>query len=381
MARSPAPSAGPRFFRSSSSRRGPRSGCAATRWVSTSTASLGPRSLGPLPKAKHHENFCFDLRARYPGERLCNDSQATAGDHARRTDRRAGGPRATKAGHRRRRPAAAAAARPVETARCSPDSQPETADPRARVAQANQEARVAPTREGYLNAIQVWPYSEGALYQLYASPGRVTDIMLQEGEELVTVSAGDTVRWIVGDTTSASGAAQRTHVLVKPVRANLKTNLVITTSRRVYLLELTATEQTWMASVSWDYPHDRMTALKNQAQRAEAAAPLAEGIALERLAFRYEITGDTPPWRPLRAFDDGERVYIQFPPGIAQGELPPIFVIGAVGDAQLVNYRYRAPYYIVDRLFGAAELRLGGDKAQVVRISRTDGTKHSGSAL
>ena len=262
-----------------------------------------------------------------------------------------------------------------------PASQPETPDPRERVAQANQEARVAPTREGYLNAIQVWPYSEGALYQLYASPGRVTDIMLQEGEELVTVSAGDTVRWIVGDTTSASGAAQRTHVLVKPVRANLKTNLVITTSRRIYLLELTATEQTWMASVSWDYPHDRMTALRNQAQRAEAAAPLAEGIALDRLAFRYEITGDTPAWRPLRAFDDGERVYIQFPAGITQGELPPIFVIGVAGDAQLVNYRYRAPYYIVDRLFGAAELRLGGDKAQVVRISRTDGTKRRGGAL
>jgi type IV secretion system protein VirB9 len=40
-----------------------------------------------------------------------------------------------------------------------------------------------------------------------------------------------------------------------------------------------------------------------------------------------------------------------------------------------VNYRYHAPYYIVDRLFGAAELRLGGEKAQVVRISRKDGVK------
>jgi type IV secretion system protein VirB9 len=28
---------------------------------------------------------------------------------------------------------------------------------------------------------------------------------------------------------------------------------------------------------------------------------------------------------------------------------------------------------VVDRLFGAAELRLGADKAQVVRIERTDG--------
>ena len=66
-------------------------------------------------------------------------------------------------------------------------------------------------------------------------------------------------------------------------------------------------------------------------------------------------------------------------PGIAQGELPPLFVVGVSGDAELVNYRYRAPYYIVDRLFGAAELRLGGDKAQVVRISRTDVAQRGGS--
>lgn len=77
--------------------------------------------------------------------------------------------------------------------------------------------------------------------------------------------------------------------------------------------------------------------------------------------------------KPLRAFDDSEKVYIQFPAGIAQGELPPLFVIGAQGDGQLVNYRFRAPYYIVGRLFGAAELRLGGDKSDVVRIERTDG--------
>lgn len=259
----------------------------------------------------------------------------------------------------------------------APAAQP--VDPRERVAQANDEARVAPAREGYLNAIQVWPYAEGALYQVYASPGRVTDIMLQQGEELISVSAGDTVRWIVGDTTSAAGAAQRVHLLLKPVRTDLQTNLVITTNRRLYLLELTATEATWMASVSWNYPHDELTTLKRQAARADAISPLAEGIALERLRFSYTISGDTPSWRPVRAFDDGEHVYIQFPPGIAQGELPPLFVVGASGDAELVNYRYRAPYYIVDRLFGAAELRLGGEHPQVVRISRTDVVLHGGS--
>lgn len=249
----------------------------------------------------------------------------------------------------------------------------ESPDEKARVARANAEARVAPSREGYINAIQVWPYTDGALYQLYTSPGRVTVIALQQGEELVTVSAGDTVRWIVGDTASGAGANLRVNILVKPTRVKLKTNLVITTNRRTYLLELSSTPQAWMASVSWDYPKDHMLALQKQAQQAQVSAPVDSGLSLEQIKFRYAITGDSPPWKPLRAFDDGERVYIQFPAGIAQGELPPLFVIGQQGDGQLVNYRFRSPYYVVDRLFGAAELRLGADKAAVVRIERTDG--------
>jgi type IV secretion system protein TrbG len=39
----------------------------------------------------------------------------------------------------------------------------EAADPRARVEQANGEARVQPTRAGYINAIQGYPFSDGAL--------------------------------------------------------------------------------------------------------------------------------------------------------------------------------------------------------------------------
>ena len=259
-----------------------------------------------------------------------------------------------------------------------PETQPselakEPADERVQVSRANHEARVAPNREGYINAIQVWPYSDGALYQVYASPGRVTAINLQSGEELVTVAAGDTVRWIVGDTSSGSGDELRTSVLIKPTRVDLKTNLVITTTRRTYLIELTSTEHAWMASVSWDYPQDRMLALQRRAGAAQAAAPVDSGLTLEQLRFRYAISGSNPPWKPLRAFDDGRKVCIQFPAGIAQGELPPLFVIGSEGDGQLVNYRFRSPYYIVDRLFGAAELRLGADKGDVVRIERTDG--------
>lgn len=254
-------------------------------------------------------------------------------------------------------------------------------DPLREVVTANRAARIEPIGDGFINATQVWPYSAGALYQVYASPGRVTDIALEAGEQLVSVSAGDTVRWIIGDTVSGGDQEERVHVLVKPTRSDLQTNLVVSTDRRSYHLELSSTPQTWMASVSWEYPGDLVRSLRRREQGTQIQAPIGEGIALERLQFRYAITGDRPAWRPLRAFDDGQKVYIQFPASIGQGELPPLFVIGAAGDTQLVNYRVRAPYYIVDRLFGAAELRLGGDKAQVVRITRIDGRMHGSSKV
>jgi len=50
-----------------------------------------------------------------------------------------------------------------------------------------------------------------------------------------------------------------------------------------------------------------------------------------------------------------------------------LFVVGPLGDSELVDYRVSGHYYIVDRLFAAAELRLGEKPQQIVRITRTDG--------
>ena len=241
----------------------------------------------------------------------------------------------------------------------------------------NLAARVEPSTQGYVNAIQVYPYTKGALYQVYAAPEMVSDIALAAGEQIIAVSSGDTVRWVVGDTTSGEGAGAQPHILVKPIRAGLTTNLVITTDRRSYHLELRSTDETYMASVSWTYPQDELLALWTRNREAETveARTVDAGLDLEHLRFRYAITGDEPPWRPVRAFDDGHKVYIQFPARLDQGEVPPLFVVGPRGDAELVNYRVRGRYYIVDRLFAAAELRLGEDPQAIVRISRTDGRR------
>lgn len=237
-----------------------------------------------------------------------------------------------------------------------------------RVESANAAARVEPRREGYFNAVQIYPWSEGALYQVYAAPGQITDIALEAGESLARVgpiAAGDTARWILGDTESGSGTTRRTHVLVKPSRAGIATNLVITTDRRIYLIELHSGEKPYMPSVAWAYPQPPASN-----RRVAPAIGLLPGPAARH--YRYRLKGDTPPWRPVSVYDDGRRVYVEFPRGIVQGEMPPLFVIGPDGEPQIVNTRIDRHVLIVDRLFGAAELRLGGaDRQQSVRIVRT----------
>ena len=244
----------------------------------------------------------------------------------------------------------------------------------ARVESANAAARVQPRREGYYNAIQVYPWSEGALYQIYAAVGQITDIALEPGESLTgagPIAAGDTARWIIGDTESGSGDTRRVHVLVKPTRADLATNLVITTDRRLYMIELHAGERPYMPSVAWSYP-----APPPSQQPVVPATPTIPAAA-ER-SYRYALSGETPPWRPVSVYDDGRRVYVEFPRGIVQGEMPPLFVVGADGEPEIVNSRVYGNILIVDRLFGAAELRLGkGERQQTVRILRTDGRPSS----
>ncbi len=234
-----------------------------------------------------------------------------------------------------------------------------------------------PNADDYVGAVQVYPWAEGALYRLYTAPGEVSDIALQPGEGLTSVAAGDTARWVIGDTTSGTGASKRAHVLVKPMAVGLKTNLVIATDRRVYHVELESNPKTAMPSIAWSYPEDPLLALRSQQQIAEAT--VASGLSVEALNFNYRIEGDKPPWRPVRAFDDGSRVFIEFPPSLAQSEAPPLFVTGPGGRAELVNYRLRGRYYVVDRLFAAAELRLGERHQQIVRILRDEPSRRRGS--
>jgi type IV secretion system protein VirB9 len=233
--------------------------------------------------------------------------------------------------------------------------------PIAALAEANAEARRRPDPANFTDATQVYDYAPGAIYEVYGAPGFISTVLLEPGEAIVTVAAGDTTRWMVEQAVGGDVANARAMLLIKPTRANIRTNIVLVTDRRSYAIEAIATNgQTYSAQTAWRY-------------RAAADSDLAGApTALETLNFGYRIRtvrGFNPRWRPVRVFDDGRKTYIEFPPAMATSEAPPLFIIEN-GEAGLVNYRVSGGRYVIDRLFDIAELRLGAERPVIVRISR-----------
>lgn len=251
----------------------------------------------------------------------------------------------------------------------------------ATVRAANAQARTYPTPTAYINSTLFYDYEAGRLYEVQTSPHFLTAIMLRPGEKLLAKAAGDTVRWVLGETAQGAGANQQVVVLLKPIRGGLRTNVVLTTDQRTYLIEAASREgDSYTSAISWNYPQEEMQALAAQqaaaeaAQAAKAQVVVAPALAIDQLHFGYRVEplkGKAPRWQPLRVFDDGTKTYIQFPVNMAATEAPPLFLVGSGGNAELVNYRYLNGYYIVDRLIDVAELRIGEKPQSVVRITRT----------
>ncbi|ETR74021.1 MAG: Conjugal transfer protein [Candidatus Magnetoglobus multicellularis str. Araruama] len=236
---------------------------------------------------------------------------------------------------------------------------------------ANKRAALRPTEDSWINAVTVYDYIEGALYQVYCSPLHITDIMLQPGEKLTeSPAAGDTVRWIIAVTSSGSGNKKRVHILLKPVTDGLHTNLVVTTSRRVYHLQIHSSKNKnqAQAGISWRYPKDSLASTQEFIANQDLDDENYQvNVDVKNLNFQYTIDGEAR-WKPIRVFDDAKKTYIQFPDRISVGELPPLFVISHEDKPQIVNYRFKNNFYIVDRIFYKALLQIGQKKPRKVYI-------------
>lgn len=247
---------------------------------------------------------------------------------------------------------------------------------RSAIAAANRSARAASSEDAFVGGVRVFAWSEGRVYDVWTAPLRVTSLTLAPGETVSAKAAGDTVRWQIGESQSGAGPSARTHVLIKPLQTGLETNLVITTSQRVYLLTLrSGAPDAFNAAVAWDYGLAGASFLDTSVS-TDAMPPVDVSAVTPQgpLDARYRIDpqGRAPRWAPTAVLNDGVRTFITLSPDAAIDEAPALFVRSG-DELQLVNYRQADGVLIVDRVFDEAELRLGDRRPQIVRIRRLEG--------
>lgn len=221
----------------------------------------------------------------------------------------------------------------------------------------------------------LYPFGQ-YLPRLTCTELRACDIQLEPGELMEGMPvAGDSVRWKFTKRTSGEGDNQVIHVIVKPVDLNIETNLIITTNRRTYQVDLIAAsnDRDYVNIIGFYYPEeisaewDDSAKIKAKEEKAHDKLVADDDMpvgSVDKLDFDYEINGDSR-FKPVRVYNDGLKVHIQMPDSIVTSEAPVLVMVGKDGKPEVLNYRPKtATLYEVDKLFDKAEMILGADSDQ-----------------
>jgi type IV secretion system protein TrbG len=191
-----------------------------------------------------------------------------------------------------------------------------------------------------------YPFGGSNEPTLNCKPLYVCDIVLEPGESVLNIATGDSTRWVIASAQSGPNG-DTPHVLVKPTRVGLTTNLVITTTKRTYYVQLASADQTLYPRIGFYYPEEAA----QQAAAAQAAARANELTRLpllppDQLDVQYSVTGDSSIM-PQRVYNDRVHTYIEYDPQLPV-DAPVVTMVGPGGDDQVVNYRIIGNLYIID---------------------------------
>lgn len=205
------------------------------------------------------------------------------------------------------------------------------------------------------DSTMVFTYSPTQLYKIYCKIGYLTDLQFKKGEKITYVGGGDTSKWMI-DSTESDGTP---HLYIKPINTNSTTNIIVNTTKHSY--QIIANASDWYnPMVSWSYSIEEK--FVNQAQQKKDEKIYTDTLNIshpEDLNFQYEIKGKSK-WKPIVVFTDGQKTYIQF--DRMSKSLPILFIKEPnKKELSLVNYRVKDKYYIVDKVFEEAQLRLSDD--------------------
>ncbi|MBK2270172.1 TrbG/VirB9 family P-type conjugative transfer protein [Francisella philomiragia] len=233
--------------------------------------------------------------------------------------------------------------------------------------------------EGFIT----YPYDPYSKPTLECSFNRVCAIQLQEGEQLTSAPVlGDSERWVMDVMTTGDGDKSSQLVTLKPIvtqqakSTNFSTNLMMTTTKRVYNIKLVADGMAGKSNtMNFYYPFDTAKMINAKVEQAKIAVNkpymasdnLATNVDFNTInPEKYEIKApekNPPEWTPLVVFDDGHKTFIKLPSNTDSYQLPAVWVERSDGSKQLSsNDTFQKPYFIIDGVYKKIFLFSGADK-------------------
>ena len=195
-------------------------------------------------------------------------------------------------------------------------------------------------------------YSENEVYQFIGHYNFQSTIEFGPDEKIQTVSVGDSVAWLI----NPSGH----RLFLKPIDQNALTNMTVITDKHSYLFELHAEEtkdirdKELVFVLRFIYPQNEVSDIG--ISQFEDFPEIDKHP--ERYNFNYTVRGSNVI-EPIRIFDDGQFTYFEFHDKNA--EIPAFFRVNGNMDEELINFRKRGNYIVVERVASRFTLRRGAD--------------------
>ena len=228
------------------------------------------------------------------------------------------------------------------------------------------------------NGWTTYPYSANTKPLMKCQPAKLCIIQLEPAEMLNSIKMGDTANWEQSTFVTGRGPESTISITVKPRIMGVSTDLIVSTSKRTYQVGLVSSHGVEPSILRFYYPEETAIANVEKANEMQRRA-MRSGINstsvssstmmdVNRINFNYRLLGARVPWSPIRVFDDTNKTFIELADISTRFDLPILYLVKN-NKMELVNYRYKAPYFIVDGLFERAWLISGkGKNKQRVEI-------------
>ncbi|MDG1286069.1 MAG: P-type conjugative transfer protein VirB9 [Rickettsiales bacterium] len=214
------------------------------------------------------------------------------------------------------------------------------------------DALKSPRPQGVDGRIHTIMYAPDEVFKFTGHYGYQSSILLDVGEEIQTISMGDSVPWQI----TPSG----NRIFLKPVEQDAQTNMTLLTNKRTYLFELHAEEAESIEdpNLIWvmKFIYPTQTFVSKKKKKEKLRKPEIDGY--ENFNFNYSIRG-SQIFAPVKIYDDGEFTYFEFRDKNAS--IPAFYHVDAQNNEALINFRARGDKIIVERVSSRFTLRHGNE--------------------